>query len=103
MVPRIHTSTIPSVTIPDCSIWTYLLGPGDKNDPDGEAFIDYATGRVVSRREFKDLTLQIAWALTEADVVSKAGGPRLQRGDTIGIYSYGPLREAFVLLTQTLQ
>jgi len=96
MAPRIHTSTIPPVTIPDCSIWTHLLGAGDKYDPDNEAFIDYATGRVVSRRELKALTLQIAWALTEGDVVLKTGGPELQRGDTIGIYSYVSFREAFV-------
>jgi len=39
-----HASTIPSVTIPDCSPWTHL-GAGEKYDLDGEAFYRLHDGK----------------------------------------------------------
>lgn len=62
----IYTSPYPPVQIPSKSIYSYLLPKNEPNfEPSLPAFIDAPTGRVVSRGELRETTLQMAFGLRE--------------------------------------
>jgi hypothetical protein len=88
MPPKIYTSPLPSVPIPDTSIFTYLfgsnnpafVGPFPASQP---AFIDASTGTTITRGRLKDLALQLGYGLQ-----SIFGA---KRGDTILVYSHNSI------------
>lgn len=62
----IYTSPWPRVQIPNSSVYSFLLPKNDPSfDPSLPAFIDAPTGRVLSRGELRDTTLQVAFGLRE--------------------------------------
>lgn len=62
----VYTSPYPPVHIPNQSVYSFLLPKNDPRfDPSLPAFIDAPTGRVMSRGELRDTTLQMAYGLRE--------------------------------------
>ncbi|KAF9447183.1 AMP binding protein [Macrolepiota fuliginosa MF-IS2] len=84
MPQKIYTSPGSSVTVPDCSIFTFLFGSSDPTligpyPASQPAFIDASTGTTVTRIQLKQLALQFGYGLR-----SVFGA---KRGDTILVYS----------------
>lgn len=82
----IYTSPYPPTPVRDESIYTYLAQTRFADYPaDRPAYIDAATGKTISRGEWKELTLSLAWGLRHE--LPKLGGVPLQRGDVAMIFS----------------
>ncbi|KAJ7108778.1 AMP binding protein [Mycena epipterygia] len=98
MAPRIYTSHIPDVPILNTSIFTRLFssrGPGDVGGFPGSmrAFVDAASGVVLTRAQLKNLALSFAYGLRDHPTTL----PFVKRGDTVLIYSPNSLAWPVVL------
>ena len=83
---KIYTSPYPTVPVAEESVYTYLAGTRFADfPPEHPAFIDAATGRTISRGEWRTLTLSLAWGLRHE--LHRLGGPVLKRGDVAMIFS----------------
>lgn len=74
----VYTSQFPDVPLVKESLWTYLFNT-IKLDPDLPAFIDAPTGRTLTRRELRTLSLEFAH-----EARAQLG---IHRGDTVLIFS----------------
>lgn len=77
---NMYTSNHPSVKIPDSSIYSLSL-PKQENpkfNPNSVAFIDAPTGKRITRRQLRELTLELAWS-----VKNKLG---VKRGDVAMVF-----------------
>ena len=82
----IYTSPYPPVPVPNESIYTYLAQTRySEHAPDAPAFIDAASGKTISRGEWRELTLSLAWGMRHA--LPKLGGVAVTRGDVAMIFS----------------
>ncbi|KAI0783026.1 AMP binding protein [Abortiporus biennis] len=82
----IYTSHIPSVPLPQESVFTYFFSTIQSRYPESHpAYIDAETGLTITRGQARDLALQLGYGIRE--VFPKRGGERLKRGDTVMIYS----------------
>lgn len=82
----IYTSPYPPVAVPNESIFTNLARTRFADFPaNSPAFIDAATGKTISRGEWRDLALSMAWGLRHE--FPRIGGVSLQRGDVAMIFS----------------
>ncbi|KAF8264657.1 AMP binding protein [Lactarius quietus] len=82
MPSTIYTSPIPNVNLASESLWTFLFQTA-QHDPSLPAFIDAATGRVLSRADLRKLSLEFAYGIR----TRLPQGSRLLRGDTAMIFS----------------
>lgn len=83
---KIYTSPYPTRPIPDESIHTFLFQRHfDDYAPTTAAYIDAASGALVTRRELKDTTLALAHGLRSA--FARMGGVPLARGDTVLVFA----------------
>jgi 4-coumarate--CoA ligase len=86
MPAQIYTSPYPPVKLVSQSLYTFLFSDttfaSAANDP---AFIDAETGETVTRADVKRLTLEFAYGARNH--LHKMGGPKLQRGSIILIFS----------------
>ena len=83
---HVYSSPYPPTPVPDESVYTNLAQTRFADYPsECPAFIDAATGKVITRGEWKDLTLSLAWGLRHE--LPKLGGVSLQRGDVAMIFS----------------
>ncbi|KAJ7196472.1 AMP binding protein [Mycena pura] len=87
--PRIYTSHVPDVHIPNTSLFTYLFGsragPDDVGGYSGSsnAFVDAATGTTVTRSHLKHLCLSFAHGIRTHPTMR----PFAKRGDTVLVFS----------------
>lgn len=83
---KIYTSPFAPVAVRNESIYTNLAQTrfGDF-PPDAPAYIDAATGKALTRGEWRELTLQMAWGLRHE--LPRLGGVSLERGDVAMIFS----------------
>lgn len=107
--PKIYKSLLPPVPVVRHSVFTFLFEQSTyyAHSPSAPAFIDYATGKILTRGDVKHLALKLAWGLRNTiqlhDIHStsspssssprpttlSAGTPRqarhapLRRGDTV--------------------
>lgn len=81
----IYRSNIPSVEIPDCSIYTHVFSSINSYPSSTPAFVDAETGTTITRADLHRLTLELGWGLRNE--LSKLGGPALTRGDTVMVFS----------------
>ncbi|KIP05228.1 hypothetical protein PHLGIDRAFT_30994 [Phlebiopsis gigantea 11061_1 CR5-6] len=70
----VYTSPYPAVPVPD-----------DEYSPNAPAFIDAASGKTISRSEWRDLTLSLAWGMRHE--LPKLGGVAITRGDVVMVFS----------------
>lgn len=83
---KIYTSPYPPISFPDESVFTYLLRTRfDEHPPTRAAFVDAATGKVITRAEFRTLSLSMGWGLRNE--LARLGGVPLKRGDVALIFS----------------
>ena len=83
---KIYTSPYPPTPIANESAYTFLASTHFADfPPEAPAFIDAASGKTISRGEWRELTLSLAWGLRHE--LHKLGGPVLQRGDVAMIFS----------------
>ena len=83
---KIYTSPHASVPVANESIYTHLAVTRFADfPPERPAFIDAATGKTITRGEWRELALSMAWGLRHE--LHKLGGPVLQRGDVAMIFS----------------
>lgn len=84
---KIYTSPHAPVPVPNESIYTNLAVTrfGDF-PPEWPMFIDGATGKVLTRGEWRELTLQMAWGF-RYELPKLGGVGSLQRGDVAMIFS----------------
>lgn len=98
MAPRIYTSHVPDVPILNTSIFTRIFssrGPSDVGGFPGSmrAFVDAASGTVLTRAQLKNLALSFAYGLRDQPTTR----PFAKRGDTVLIYSPNSLAWPVVL------
>lgn len=82
MIPTIYTSPLPNLNLVSQSLWTFIFRT-TQHDPNFPAFIEAATGRVLSRADVHDLSLEFAHGIR----TTLPQGSRLFRGDTAMIFS----------------
>ena len=88
MTIRRYRSSIPDVTIPDESLFTFLFeGKIDEEIPGTiHVFVDAPTRRSFTRSEFKAACLSLGWGLRNV-FANELGGMKITRGDTVMILS----------------
>ncbi|KAH9073096.1 AMP binding protein [Lactarius deliciosus] len=77
-----YTSPFPNVELASESLWTFLFQT-TQHDPSLPAFVEAATGRVLSRADLRKLSLEFAYGIR----TRLPQGNRLFRGDTAMIFS----------------
>ena len=82
MQSTIYTSSSPTLQLPSESLWTFIFQT-TRHDPNLPAFIEAATGRVLSRGDLRNLSLEFAHGIR----THLPQGNRLFRGDTAMIFS----------------
>jgi 4-coumarate--CoA ligase len=83
---KIYTSPYAPVPVANESIYTHLaVTRFGEFPPEHPAYIDAVTGKTITRGEWRELTLSMAWGLRHE--LHKLGGPMLQRGDVAMIFS----------------
>lgn len=82
MPPIIYTSPSPTLQLASESLWTFIFRTTG-HDPNLPAFIEAATGRVLSRADLCNLSLEFAHGIR----TRLPQGSRLSRGDTAMIFS----------------
>ena len=82
MPPTIYTSPSPTLQLASESLWTFIFHT-TQHDPNLPAFIEAATGRVLSRADLRNLSLEFAHGIR----TRLPQGSRLFRGDTAMIFS----------------
>ena len=83
---KVYTSPYATKPFPDESIYTFLFQTRfDDHACTGAAFIDAASGQIVTRRELKAASLSLAHGLRT--VFTRMGGVPLQRGDVVMVLS----------------
>ncbi|KAH9956171.1 AMP binding protein [Russula dissimulans] len=93
MPSTIYTSPIPNIDLVSESLWTYVFQTA-RHDPGLPAFIEAATGRVLSRADLRNLSLEFAYGIR----TRLPQGSRLFRGDTAMIFSPNNLAWPIALL-----
>jgi len=93
MPPIIHTSPSPKFDVASESLWTFIFQT-TQHDPNLPAFLDAATGRVLSRADLRDLSLEFAHGIR----TRLPQGNRLFRGDTAMIFSPNTIAWPIALL-----
>ena len=93
MLPTIYTSTFPNIDLVSESLWTYIFQT-TRHDPNLPAFIDAATGRILSRADLRNLSLEFAHGIR----TRLPQGSRLFRGDTAMIFGPNSLAWPIALL-----
>jgi 4-coumarate--CoA ligase len=82
MPSTIYTSPSPTLQLPSESLWTFIFHT-TRHDPNLPAFIEATTGRVLSRADLRNLSLEFAHGIR----THLPQGSRLFRGDTAMIFS----------------
>ncbi|KAH9996648.1 AMP binding protein [Russula compacta] len=82
MPSTIYTSPLPNLSLVSQSLWTFIFRT-TQHDPNLPAFIEASTGRVLSRADVHDLSLEFAHGIR----TTLPQGSRLFRGDTAMIFS----------------
>ena len=82
---KIYPSSVPPVNVYECSLYNHVFPDNDPYPPSALAFVDADTGRSVTRRELRQLTLEFAYGLRNE--LATKGGPALARDDTVMIFS----------------
>jgi 4-coumarate--CoA ligase len=82
MPSTIYTPPFPKLDLVSESLWTFIFRT-TRHDPNLPAFIEAATGRVLSRADLRDLSLEFAHGIR----TRLPQGNRLFRGDTAMIFS----------------
>ncbi|KAI9456754.1 AMP binding protein [Russula earlei] len=91
--PILYTSPFPNLDLVSESLWTYVFQT-TRHDPNLPAFIEAKTGRVLSRADLRDLSLEFAHGIR----TRLPQGNRLFRGDTAMIFSPNSLAWPIALL-----
>jgi len=94
----IYRSSIPDVTIPNESLFTFIFEGKVAREipPTTPAFIDAPTGRSITRAELKTACLSLGWGLRNV-FANKLGGVEITRGDTLLIFSPNSFAWPFAL------
>jgi acyl-CoA synthetase (AMP-forming)/AMP-acid ligase II len=82
MPSTVYASQYPKLDLVSESVWTFVFKT-TQYDPNLPAFFDAATGRVLSRANLRDLSLEFAHGIR----TRPPQGSRLFRGDTVMIFS----------------
>lgn len=84
---KIYKSHVPRTYIPEESIFTHLFVTRFNAAPHySPAFIDGITGRLITRQQLRDFSLELAHGLRN-EFSQHLGGTPLERGDTVMIFS----------------
>ncbi|THH07289.1 hypothetical protein EW145_g3470 [Phellinidium pouzarii] len=92
---KLYTSEFPPLHIPNTSIYTHLYPEKDRHPESLPAYIDADSGGVLTRRDARCLTRDYAFGLRNE--LASRGGTRLQRGNTVMIFSPNSLAYPFLL------
>lgn len=97
MSPPIYKSSHPDVSVPTCSIFTYLLSSDSKGNIGGfpghfPAFIDAESGSTLTRSTLRALSLSLAYSLINGHTATP-----LKKGDTILLFSPNSITFPLVL------
>lgn len=82
---KIHTSHFEPTPVPEVSLFTHLFPEVDPFPGETPAFIDADTGRVVTRQQLREQSMQLGWSMRNNLV--KLGGAPLKKGDVVMIFS----------------
>jgi acyl-CoA synthetase (AMP-forming)/AMP-acid ligase II len=93
MPPIIYTSPSPKFEVASESLWTFIFRT-TQHDPNLPAFLDAATGRVLSRADLRNLSLEFAHGIR----TRLPPGNRLFRGDTAMVFSPNTIAWPIALL-----
>lgn len=85
MAPKIYKSSLPTLNIPDVSVYSFLFPKEDKFPESAPAFVDPDTGVTLTRGALRTKTRELAHGLRDT-LHAKLGGPRLERGDVVLVY-----------------